>query len=175
LVRCARNKGIGWRIIACGSRQQAFEDFQTALLSHPDAFNVLLVDSEAPVRSSPWQHLRQRDGWAQPRGTSDEQCHLMVQNMEAWLIADPAALEKFYDQGFNSNSLPANRDVEQIDKETLARALERATARTQKGAYHKIRHGPALLEHIHPAIVRAAAPSCERLFATLAARMGGCP
>jgi hypothetical protein len=175
LRECARKKRIRWEIILSGSRQNAFADFQDALLDHPDAFNVLLVDAEAPVQGLPWQHLLQRDGWQQPRGTSDEQCHLMIQTMETWLVADVDVLDKFYGQGFSRNALPRRGDIEQIEKVFLARALIRATQRTQKGEYHKIRHGAALLELVRPAVVRRAAPSCERLFATLAEQMGGCP
>lgn len=42
----ARSKRIGWRIVACGSRNEAYDDFCTAMRQNPDAFNVLLVDSE---------------------------------------------------------------------------------------------------------------------------------
>jgi len=45
----ARNKHIRWSVIACGSRNATFDYFKNALREHPDAFNVLLVDSEAPV------------------------------------------------------------------------------------------------------------------------------
>ncbi len=175
LVQCARQKGLRWSIIACGGREQTYDNFLLALRSHPDALNVLLVDAEAPVRSPPWQHLRDHDGWHQPHGTRDEQCHLMVQNMEAWLFADRGALERFYGAGFATAALPANRNVEQIDTTVLANGLMRATQRTKKGVYKKIQHGAALLEQVDPTTVRAAAPLCDRLFVTLASEMGGCP
>ncbi len=167
LVVLARQRRIRWSIIACGSRNDAFDDFQRAIQTHPNAFNVLLVDSEAPVQTAPWQHLLARDRWQCPGGIEDDQCHLMVQTMEAWLVADRAALARFYGQGFNPNLLPRNQQVEQIDKETLSNALARATRQTPAGAYHKIRHGARLIGQLDPATVRAAAPSCERLFATL--------
>ena len=175
LVECARRKRIRWSIIVCGGREQAYDDFQIALRSHPEAFNVLLVDAEAPVRTTPWQHLRVRDDWSQPPGTRDEQCHLMVQTMETWLIADRRTLEQFYGSQFRSGALPSNTSIESVERAALASGLDRATQGTQKGVYHKIKHGAALLERANPMIVRAAAPSCERLFATLAAEMGGCP
>jgi hypothetical protein len=46
LVTLARTKRIKWRIVACGPRNQAFSDFLTALQTHSNAFNVLLVDVE---------------------------------------------------------------------------------------------------------------------------------
>jgi len=71
-------KGIRWSIIACGGREQTYDNFLLALRSHPEALIVLLVDAEAPVRTPPWQHLRDHDSWSQPHGTRDKQCHLMV-------------------------------------------------------------------------------------------------
>lgn len=167
LVELARQRRIKWSIIACGSRNDAFDDFQRALKTHPHAFNVLLVDAEAPVQGGPWQHLQERDGWQRPDGAEDDQCHLMVQTMEAWLVADRAALDGFYGRGFNPNALPRNQQVEQVDKDSLAEALDRATRQTTAGKYHKIRHGTQLIGRVNPATVRAAAPFCERLFATL--------
>ena len=45
----------------------------------------MLVDAEAPVNTTPCQHLKFRDDWDLPN-VDDEHCHLMVQTMEAWLI-----------------------------------------------------------------------------------------
>lgn len=97
LKALARHKGIRWSIVACGSRDSAFDDFRVALKSHPSAFNVLLVDAEGSVAEgvSPWLHLGQRDSWQKPTGCADDQCFLMVQCMESWLIVDRAALNKF--------------------------------------------------------------------------------
>ena len=63
LRQLARDRKIGWFITACGSRNAAFDNFKTAMASHPDAFLVLLVDSEAPIIKGPWNHLGVRDGW----------------------------------------------------------------------------------------------------------------
>jgi hypothetical protein len=64
LRQLARSRRIRWQVVACGGRNSAFDDFKTALGSHEDAFNLLLVDSEAPVSQPPWDHLLVRDGWA---------------------------------------------------------------------------------------------------------------
>lgn len=162
----ARSRKIGWRIIACGSRNAAFADFQAARRIHPESFNLLLVDAEGPVSAvSCWQHLRERDGWDQV--LPDKHCQLMVQTMEAWFIADVAALQRFYGQDFHAPSIPKTRDVEQIGKAQIESALRDATRNTQKGRYHKIRHGAQLLKLINLEIVRKRARYCERLFATL--------
>jgi len=167
----ARAKRIRWEVVACGGRSSTYDDFQVALRSHPDALNVLLVDAEGPASASaPWNHLgsRQEDRWENP-GVSDDQCHLMIQMMEAWLIADLEKLADYYGQGFQPSAIPRNPNVEQIDKPTLHRCLDRATRQSRtKGAYHKTRHAPEILETLRASVVRAKAPACDRLLVTLA-------
>ncbi|MFQ5808556.1 MAG: DUF4276 family protein, partial [Armatimonadota bacterium] len=102
----------------------------------------------------------------------DDRAHLMVQTMEAWLVADGATLRAFYGQGFRANQIPRRGHVEDILKADLERALQAATSHTQKGEYHKIRHASKLLELVDVSIVRERAPHCDRLFTTVAARMG---
>ncbi len=58
--------------------------------------------------------------------------------------------------------------MEKIDKATLGRSLEKATRETKKGAYHKTRHAPEILERIRASVVRVKAPYCDRLLKTLA-------
>ena len=163
----AEQRRIGWKIIACGSRSQAYKNFCTALETHPDSFNILLVDAEAAVEHKPWQHLKQRDSWSQPPGTTDDQCQLMVQTMESWLVIDEQALQTFYRQGFHVKQLPKHNTIEAVSKEDIAAALSRATKDTQAGVYHKVRHGSKLLGMLDVARVRAAAPHCDRLFRTI--------
>ncbi len=162
----ARERRIRWSIIACGPRNDAHSNFLTALETHIDAFNILLVDSEGPVRTRPWAHLHERDGWI-AQGMGDDNCHLMVQMMEAWLIADPDALKGFYGRNFRVRAIPKNPDVEEIAKSTINRALDTATEKTTKGPYQKIRHGGQLLGIVDVPTVRRKAPHCERLFRTL--------
>ncbi len=97
----------------------------------------------------------------------------MVQTVEAWLVADPETLTRFYGQGFLRGLLPKRQDVEEIAKADLNRALDRATARTQKGRYHKILHCSILLGLLDPNRVRARARHCDLLFTTLEARIRG--
>ena len=164
----ARVQRIGWALVACGSRNNAFRDFQIALRTHPDAFNLLLVDAEDPITSSGVrQHLRTRDGWEDITKAEETQCHLMVAVMENWLLADPDALAQFYGQNFNRSAIPLTQNVECIPKSSVEAALTQATRRTQKGEYHKIQHGPKLLALVTVATVRSRAPYCDRLFVAL--------
>jgi len=163
----ARDRRIRWNIIACGPRNAAFDAFETALRTHAAAFNVLLVDAEGAVNQTPWGHLQERDGWNHPH-VADDHCHLMVQMMEAWFVADIDTLESFYGNGFRRQAIPVRNEVEAIDKAILETALQNATRDSRKGPYHKIRHGSKLLCLIDSQIVRSKAPHCERLFGTLA-------
>jgi hypothetical protein len=170
LVLLARQRGIRWQIVTCGSRNSAIDAFRTAIRENPESFNVLLVDSETPVGGTPWLHLRTRNEW-DGGGLPDDHCHLMAQAMEAWFIADVDTLANFYGAGFHRNSLPRNPNVEQIPKAQLEPSLKAASRATQKGEYHKIRHASKLLESININLVRHASGHCERLFTILAAKM----
>ena len=169
----ARARRIRWQVVASGGRASALDDFQTACRTHPAAFNVLLVDSEGPVSDPPRQHLQKQDGWT--TALSEEHCQLMVQTMEAWLVADVDALAGFYGDEFRRNAIPQRADVEEIDKDSLRPALVAATRHTQKGPYHKTRHGFKLLGLIEPVTVRSKAKHCKRLFETLTKVMGENP
>jgi hypothetical protein len=156
-------------VIASGSRNDAFEDFREALKRHPRDYIVLLVDSEEPVTTGPWQHLRDRPGdhWHRPAAASEDQAHLMVQVMESWFLADKQVLTDYYGQGFLAGSLPGQPNIELVAKQDVFDALEHASRKTQKGEYHKTRHGFDLLELIDPKRVRAASHHAERLLAVL--------
>ncbi len=162
----ARENRIRWDVIACGSRNSAFDNFKIALCLHPNAFNVLLVDAEGPVSQPPWTHLQQSDGWSK-LDISDDNCHLMVQVMEAGFIADLGTLATFYGQGFNLNPIPKQFDVEWVGKPDLEAAIKIATQNTSKGEYHQIRHGPKILALLDVDKVRSRAQHCERMFAIL--------
>jgi hypothetical protein len=152
----------------CGSGENAYKEFKVAFKRNKDALNFLLVDSEGPVAEniSLWVYL----GW-DSLGLDDSYCHLMVQAMEAWLVADAKALKDFYKKDFNENALPANPQVEQISKNDLFDGLYIATAKTKKGKYHKTRHAPEILKRLDVGVVCEAAPFCDRLFKSLTAKM----
>ena len=167
----ARRKKIHWKVRPCGGRNSTVDNFKTALRADPDAFNVLLVDSEGPVTSqSPWSHLKSQSGknW-QNLGLDDKHCHLMVQMMEAWLIADRDKLKEYYGKGFRETALPPNRNVEQLSKGILLDALNQVARDTRKKRYEKCksRDGPGILEKIRSDKVRSRATYCDRLFTTI--------
>jgi hypothetical protein len=156
-------------VIASGSRSDAFEDFREALKRHPDDYVILLVDSEEPVAAAPWQHLKDRAGdhWNRPANANDDQAHLMVQVMESWFLADKQVLAAYYGQEFLQGSLPGQANIELISKHDVFNALRHASRNTQKGEYHKTRHGFDLLALIDPERVRSASRHAERLLTVL--------
>jgi hypothetical protein len=162
-------------VIASGDRNSAFQNFCLALTSHPDDYIILLVDSEEAVMADSWQHLRDRSGdkWHRPAAAHEDQAHLMVQAMEAWFLADQQALTDYYGQGFLAGSLPGQPNIELIPKQDVFSALQHASRKTQKGEYHKTRHGFDLLERIDPKRVRAASHHADRLLVVLQREAAG--
>lgn len=161
-----------FQITACGGRKSAYDKFNDAV-ARGDSHPMLLVDAEEPVTSSgPWQHLHQRpgDGWSRPNGSTDDQCHLMVQVMESWFLADPDALQTYYGQGFLQQSLPANPNVEQVSKQDVLDSINHAAQPTQKSEYHKGRDSFKILERIDPAKVRKASYYANRFLQALESR-----
>ena len=169
LREAARQKRVPWKVVACGSRNAAHDAFLNAIKTSPEAINVLLVDSEGPVAIPllPRAHLRQHDGW-DLAGIGEDSIHLMIQTMEAWIIADAAAVATYYGQHFLKSALPTAQNLEGIGKASVVNALARATAQTGKKEYHTIRDAAVLLARIDPESVRRRCPSCDRLFAVSA-------
>ena len=155
------------RVVACGSRRNAYESFKTAHAGQEKTV-LLLVDAEGPVTAeSPWQHLKTRDGWDRPDHATDDQCHLMVQIMESWFLADPQALKAFYGQGYRPDALPPDQDVERIAKQDVINGLVRATRDTAKGRYDKGTHSFQILEKLNPKKVTNASPHAKRFIESL--------
>lgn len=166
------------KVVPCGGRNATFDAFCFALRQAvPDELPLLLVDSEAPVTCSPWEHVRNRpgDNWQKPPTAADNQLHLMVQVMESWFLADRQALEKFYGQGFKPNKLPTASNIETISKQQVYDTLEAATKETKtKGSYSKGSHSFQILGLIDPNKVRQASPNyAKRFFDTLETALTG--
>ncbi len=176
----AQSKNINLEIIMCGGRKLAYNDFSKALESHPEAFNILLVDSEGKISQdqSPWQYLEtnKQDKW-QSLNLSDDHCHLMVQTMEAWFIADLETLRQFYGDNFVDtkiiNGLENDKDnIENVTKYNLQKWIEHATKHCKNidgssKKYNKSQHPPKLLAIINVEKVRKKCYWCNRIFRTL--------
>ena len=157
LKTTASGKKVSLRFICRGSRQHTYDAFMNALKANPDSINMLLVDSEDPIPAYSGnvskdaqlrvEHLTKRDKWILA-AASPERIHLMAQCMEAWIVSDPDTLASFYGRDFKKSALPARMDLEQESKGDIYDAIERASSRTQKGPYAKIKHASQLLQKI---------------------------
>ena len=82
-------------------------DYRKARRSHPQAWNILLQDSEGPL---PTQRVND--------------VFWMVELMEAWFLADREALAEYYGKGFRPNAIGNTADVERVSKGRRARQVE---------------------------------------------------
>jgi hypothetical protein len=141
-------------------------DYQDAIATHPDAWNVLLLDSEEAITGPLPDFCRKK----RLPDLSDS-VFWMVQIMESWFLADPESLKKYYGDGFRENALDGDPRVEKIPKADVLLRLKAATRATKKKEYHKTAHAPDLLARIKPDLVKAAAPHSTRLFGELLAKL----
>lgn len=144
------------RLIAGGGT--AVQDFDMALKHHPNAHNILLIDSEGP------HDAKASAGFCGKHQFPRNLVFWMVQVMESWFLADREALRTYYGAGFNESALPPNPNVEEVPKQDVLTGIGRAIRQTKKRKYHKTEHAPVLLERIDPGKVRKAAPNCEWIF-----------
>lgn len=170
LVDLARQHRYRWTTIPCGGRNQTWNAFNDAVKKDPGKFNILLVDSETGVKTSPLAHLQNGDGW-HLRGIKEDRVHLMAQCMETWFVADAAALADYYGQGFLQNALPRRINLEEEPKTQVHAALESATRQTQKGSYGKIKHASQLLKRVSQEKAKTRCHHCSRLFKVVEAKI----
>jgi len=172
-------RGAMPRTVPCGSRNEAYNKFCTTVGQGQKAF--LLVDSELPVDAShekgqpkdwqPWEHLRRGDGWTKPKSSSDIDCHLMVQVMESWFLADKETLSAFFGQGFRMSALPSQNAVETVGKEEVFRGLKQASQKCKtKTPYEKGLHAFKILALIDSQKICNASPWAKRFIDTLLER-----
>lgn len=162
------------RIVACGGRRAAYEQFVHALANRdPGEALYLLVDSEGPVtHSDPWKHVAARKGdqWSMPTDAHEEDLHLMVPVMEAWFLADRDALQRCFGKELRASALPHREDVENVAKDDVFRMLHAATKDTKTGPYGKGDHSFRILGELDPEKLARASTWARRLLTTLAAR-----
>ncbi len=161
------------RIVACGSRNDTFDRFSTAMDGPPSAGHpILLVDSEDPISGGPWQHLSKRDGWACPDEASDDQAQLMVTCMETWVMADHNALRTCFGANLQENALLPVTGLEERSQGEIQGALKHATrncGRTKK--YTKGKRSFQVLGKLNPDTLRQHLFYFQRLIETLQDRL----
>lgn len=155
------------KVAVCGGRSFAYKDFK----NYKQGYGLLLVDSESPVTAiSPWDHLKNREGdkWEKPATATDEQCHLMVQCMEAWFIADKDTLKTYYGNSFKEDKLPQHANIADASKASILDGMKNATKNcSPKGSYSKGTHSFEILGLIDPSKAREKCVWAERFFSAL--------
>ena len=156
-------KGRMPKIVACGSRNQAYDKFKTAL-SGSDKNIMLLVDSEDPVRNinETWEHLRRRDNWDRPQGAVDNDVLFMTTCMETWIVADHAALKEYFGNRLMESALPPLQDIESRNRKYVYNRLVAAT-RQCPGPYKKGPKSYEVLGRLDPERIEEYLPSFKRM------------
>ena len=124
--------GVRFQIIMGGGKAQAIHKFKKA----KEGGCLLLIDLDAP------QTDKDQDLEAYDLNRKADRVFHMIQEMEAWFIAQSAVLDDYYKAEI-AKKLPG-RPAHEIPEP--ARKLEQATSNTQKGKYHKVKDGTALLQ-----------------------------
>lgn len=152
-----------------GSREIAIKIFLSELEYNPESFSAILVDAEGEFdeKETPKSFLQKISTKFDFSKVDEKQCHLMVQFMESWFLADKEKLAEFYGKGFTVNSLPKHTNVEKIPKTDVESSLKNAVRKTSKKEYKKGEHAGEILRIIDSQKVCKAAPHCERLFVTI--------
>ncbi len=140
------------RVVACGSRNDAFRDFTIAFKKKKSSELVLLlVDSEDNITNSKtkWEFVENRDKWEKPVEASEENIFFMVVCMESWFLSDEDRIKEFFGKNFDSSKLPQRDKLEDIDKKVLYAGLKQATKKTIKGEYGKGQHSFKILTYLN--------------------------
>lgn len=162
------------KLVACGSRMNAFKNFADGLKLHPNSWSILLVDSEDPVKNltpdphsdMAWIHLNLRDGWIRPTDTEPYQALIMATSMETWIATDREALKNFFGKDLQENALPSLPTIESQHRKDIFHKLEHATRNCTK-KYQKGDTSFKILETLDPAILHQNLSQFQRLKATL--------
>jgi len=156
------------KLIACGSRDNTFDDFKTALAEkNADDYVAMWIDSEEPMENIdiPWEHLRNVTTvhqWARPEGADDEQVLLMTTCMETWIVADRETLKQHYGRNLQESALPSLQELEQRPRNDIQEKLNHAT-RNCSNAYEKGKRSFDILGRLTPDVLLQHLPSFNRV------------
>ncbi|MEM0992848.1 MAG: DUF4276 family protein [Bacteroidota bacterium] len=118
------------------------------------AFSFLLIDLDNP------EDLKEEELHKLDLAAYSERVFFMVQEVEAWFIAQPEILDKYY--GIDLSKKLKNKDPKQIKKPS--RLLEQLTKKNKiNEPYHKVRHASELLERLDTQQLRTDFEEFDRL------------
>jgi hypothetical protein len=160
------------RLVACGARESAFDDFSSAHSSGQAEYVGLWIDSEDPLPDleAAWQYLQAREHWNRPSGAADDQVLFMTTCMETWFVADRAALKAHFGAELQDSSLPPLDQMERRTRHDVQDKLSRAS-RDCSNSYEKGRRSFAILGKLNPELLERLLPSFARVRRILNARL----
>ncbi len=165
------------KLVACGGRGGAFEDFRMAHGNRAaEDFIAMMIDSEDPLNDTEaaWDHLRAIDNWEKPAGALDEQVLFMTTCMETWIVADRDRLRNHYGSRLQVSALPPLQSLEERNRHDIQDALSHAT-RNCTNAYRKGKRSFEVLSKLEPPALRPHLPSFRRNIEILDAKLMGIP
>jgi hypothetical protein len=130
LKQLAAERGKSFRVVLCGSRNEAYKAFTNERRFEPGTLSFLLVDSEEILATDVKQHLSRCETHWDLRNIPEAGLYLMATTMETWIVSDRAALANFYGQRLAVGALSSNRDIEQVSKNDICQQLDAATKNT---------------------------------------------
>lgn len=169
------------QIVCAGSGSGTCKRFVNDWVKKQDqeVVKFLLVDSESEVITKDRRsHLKQGHGQGVAQELSkieEKYCHLMVQEMEAWFIADEKALKSVFPNDYQAGKIPQIVDVEIYDKDRVNEMLYAATNRkyvadNEKHPHDKetkLRYSGRILKQIDPQVVYEKSKHFRELIDTL--------
>ncbi|MEO6060554.1 MAG: DUF4276 family protein [Thermoflexales bacterium] len=163
------------RIVACGSRNDAYERFTREHSGNRTGYVAMLIDSEEPMTDvdKPWDHFARVTTvgkWTRPNSATDEQVLTMTTCMETWIVADQAALVKHYGKRLAASALPSASNLESQTRLDIQKDLERATSNCSN-AYQKGARSFLVLSVLDPATLEKLLPSFARLHRILNSKL----
>jgi hypothetical protein len=161
------------KLVACGSRFEAYDRFRTAQQKGRLGDLVFLwIDSEDPMAdiAATWTHLKERDNWVKPQGATDDQVLMMTTCMETWIVADRQTLREHYGQHLRDSGLPTIANLELRTRDFVQEALKTATAECAN-RYEKGKRSFQIFARLNPDALKAYLPSFERAMEILSRRL----
>ncbi len=157
------------RLVACGGRGATLDHFETTHKTKIVGEHVaMLIDSEDPMADieAAWAHLKARDGWDRPPGTSNSQVLQMTTCMETWIIVNRVALARHYGRKLRTSALPPLVNVESRTRHDVQTRFVNATEKCSN-AYAKGKRSFEVLGELDPEVLKPHLPSFVRMLRIL--------
>ncbi len=142
------------RIKLCGAKDQAIKAYLST-----DGKKFLLIDLDCG-----YEEKQSRIKDLNSKGCVREEYFFMIQTMEAWLLSQPNVLSKYYGQGIEIKGIQGKNWQNQSSP---VKILNKLTKSTQKGKYHKVKHGSELLALLDAQSLMDDFPEFKRMIETL--------